>query len=160
MVRRIVVVLAAAALCSVGGSTAAFGGGGSSEPVVERVILVQTEPAQAPGSTLYLYRVEVPPGAQIAPHTHPGTQEAHIERGVLTYTLISGSADVITPAADGTEPEVKTVTGPKTVKLRTGMGVVENPDLVHEAENKGKKPVVILLSALLTTGAPLSEPAE
>ena len=156
------VVIACVALVGGAGAGAAGGSGGgkSAPPEPTREILVQTQPAQAPGYELYLYRVTVPPGAEIAPHTHPGTQAASIEQGVLTYTLISGSADVTRVQADGqpgTTPE--TVTGPTTVKLRTGDSVVENPELVHEAANKGKKPVVILLSALLTEGAPLSDPA-
>lgn len=143
-----------------GAGAGAAGGGKSAPPEATREILVQTQPAQAPGYELYLYRVTIPPGATIAPHTHPGTQTASIEQGVLVYTLISGTADVTRAQADGqpgTTPE--TVTGPATVKLRTGDSVVENPQLVHEAANKGKKPVVILLSSLLTAGAPLSEPA-
>ena len=108
---------------------------------------MQTQPAQAPGYELYLYRVTVPPGAEIAPHTHPGTQAASIEQGVLTYTLISGSADVTRVQADGqpgTTPE--TVTGPTTVKLRTGDSVVENPAAGprgrEQGEEAGRDPAV------------------
>jgi quercetin dioxygenase-like cupin family protein len=159
--RTVAAIVVVGCVTFVGGAGAgAAGEGKDAPPEPTREILVQTQPAQAPGYELYLYRVTVPPGATIAPHTHPGTQAASIERGVLTYTLISGSADVTRAQPDGqpgTAPE--TVTGPATVKLRPGDSVVENPALVHEAANKGKKPVVILLSSLLTAGAPLSEPA-
>jgi quercetin dioxygenase-like cupin family protein len=153
-------VVVACVAFGAGAGAGAAGGGKDAPPEATREILVQTQPAQAPGYELYLYRVTVPPGATIAPHTHPGTQAASIQRGVLTYTLISGSADVTRAQADGqpgTAPE--TVSGPTTVKLRRNDSVVENPQLVHEAANRGKQPVVILLSALLTAGAPLSEPA-
>lgn len=128
-------------------------------PEVVREILVQTVPSQAPDSDLYLLRVTVPPGAALAPHTHPGTQGAHIERGTLTYKLISGSATVVRAERDGAPAKTDTVMAPTTVKLRRGDVVIENPDLVHEAANEGRKPVVILLTSLLTKGAPLSEPA-
>jgi quercetin dioxygenase-like cupin family protein len=131
-------------------------GGDAAE--VEREILVQTVPSQAPDHDLYLYRVTVPPGAQLPAHTHPGTQAAHIQSGTLTYQVLSGSAVVVRAAQGDKAATPETVTAPVTVKLRKGDAVIENPQLVHQARNDGKRPVVILLSSLLTKGAPLSEP--
>jgi hypothetical protein len=128
-------------------------------PEATREILVQTAPPAVPGYDLYLMRVTVPPGAELAPHTHPGTQGARIERGVLTYTLISGSATVVRAATRGADATTETVSAPKTVELRRADVVIENPALVHEAANRGARPVVILLTALFPQGAPLSTPA-
>src|SRR5204862_5723532 len=39
-----------------------------------------------------------------------------------------------------------------------GDGLIETASLVHHAANKGRKPVVIVLTALLRDGAPLATP--
>jgi len=133
--------------------------GGDDPQEVTREVLAVTEPAQAPGFELYLVRVVIPAGASIATHYHPGTQMAQVQRGTLTYSIISGTATVLRGQENG-EPVSEQVSGPATVKLRAGDGVIETTDLVHEAENKGKQRVTILLSALLTAGAPLSIAVE
>ena len=83
-------------------------------------------------------------GAQLPTHFHEGTQVASIRAGVLTYTIEAGSATV---THAGGEPEV--VAAPATVTLKEGDGLIETASLVHHAENKGKKPVVIVLTALV-----------
>ena len=142
------------------GGAAAAGDSADDVPEVTREILGQTSPAQAPGYELYLVRVIVPAGAELAPHTHPGTQVAHIEQGTLTYSIISGTATVVRAGTDGEPGESEEVTGPVTVKLRRGDTVIETVGLVHEAANRGKKKIIIVLTALLTEGAPLSEPVD
>ena len=122
------------------------------EPVT-RTILGETEPSNAPGQDLTLQQVTVQPGAQLPTHFHEGTQVASIRAGVLTYTIESGSATV---THAGRDPEM--VVAPATVTLKPGDGLIETASLVHHAANKGKKPVVILLTALLRDGAPLATP--
>jgi mannose-6-phosphate isomerase-like protein (cupin superfamily) len=120
------------------------------EPVT-RTILGETKPSNAPGQDLTLQQVTVQPGAKLPTHFHEGTQVASIRAGVLTYTIESGSATVTHAGGD---PEV--VVAPATVTLKPGDGLVETASLVHHAENKGNKPVVIVLTALLRDGAPLA----
>jgi quercetin dioxygenase-like cupin family protein len=144
----------------VAGGTAGAGETGGDVVEVTREILGQTAPEQASGYELYLVRVTVPVDASLAPHTHPGTQMARIERGTLTYTIISGTATVIRAGEDGEPGETKKVSGPTTITLRKGDTVIEAEGMVHEAANRGERKVIIVLTALLTEGAPLSEPVE
>jgi len=51
-------------------------------------------PPGAPDSTLTLVRYTIPVGAKRAPPVHPGVQMASIEAGTLTYTVMSGTAQV------------------------------------------------------------------
>ncbi len=122
---------------------------------ITRTELAETQPSNAPGQTLYLQEVRIAPGAQLPLHLHQGTQVASILRGVLTYDIESGTASVT--RADGTTEEF---TGPTQIKLRPGDAITETETLVHFGSNAGKKPVVIMVAALLADGAPLATPVE
>jgi mannose-6-phosphate isomerase-like protein (cupin superfamily) len=113
----------------------------------------EVQPLKAPGQTLYLQRVTIPPGQQLVDHFHEGTQIAHIVKGVLTYDVISGTVQIT--RRDGSTESVE---GPKTVKLRAGESLVEVESLAHAGANAGTRPVVIDVAALLATGAPLATP--
>lgn len=123
---------------------------------VTATILGEFEPPEAPGSTMYLYRVVIPPGAEIAPHHHPGQQIARIESGTLTYTALEGTLEL---GRDSATPN-ETVEAPATVEIDAGDSVFEAESLLHEARNDGDEPVVIVLSSLLGTGEELSIPAD
>src|SRR5262249_32869418 len=125
----------------------------TSQGGITRTILAQAIPTNAPGQTLYLEEVRIAPKAKLATHLHEGTQIASVRAGVLTYNIVSGTVSVT--RADGS---TKDVTGPSTVQLRRGDAITETPTLVHYGANNGTVPVVILLSALLATGAPLATP--
>jgi hypothetical protein len=122
---------------------------------ITRIELAETQPANGPGQTLYLQEVRIAPGAQLPLHLHQGTQVASIRAGVLTYDIKTGTATVT--RADGTTEEF---TGPTTIKLRRGDAITETETLVHFGSNAGKKPVVIMVAALLADGAPLATPVE
>ena len=118
---------------------------------IHRTIWGQDDPSNAPGQTLYLQQVVIDPGAKLPEHYHQGTQVATVRAGVLTYHVVDGTATV-TRANGHTEQ----VTGPATVRLRRGDGLVEPQSMAHYGANKGRVPVVLELTALLTAGAPLS----
>jgi len=120
-----------------------------------RIELAEGTPANAPGQQLYLQEVRIAPGAKLPTHFHQGTQVASVRKGVLTYDIVSGSAQVT--RADGT---VETFDGPASIKLRKGDALLEPETLVHFGANAGKKPVVVLVAALLAQGAPLATPIE
>lgn len=130
-------------------------------PTAVRNALAQTEHVQgAPGRTMVLSRVTVPPGVQLALHHHLGTQIARVERGTLTYTVRRGSAVVWEGESDQHPRKVRTIQAGRTARLRTGQWIVEQPSDVHEAANRGNVPVVLYLATLLRTGAPPSSPVE
>src|SRR3954452_7857958 len=97
---------------------------------ITRAPLGQASPANAPGQVLYLQRVTIAPGAELAEHFHEGTQVARVISGVLTYDIASGAATV---THVGGKSEV--VSAPATVKLHPGEGLVETQGLVHHGSH-------------------------
>jgi len=145
-----------AAGCSGDGSTGAAGTTATTAAAatVASEVLAQYAPPEAPGFTMYLYRVTVPPGVEIPSHHHPGQQMARIDAGTLTYTVEQGTLEI---ARGGNQP-TESVTGPATVELHTGDSVFEAETMVHHAANQGDVDVTILVDSLITTGQPLSLP--
>jgi quercetin dioxygenase-like cupin family protein len=123
-------------------------------PVVRDVLDNDMTPPGAPGSTLSLVRYTIAPGAKLAPHVHPGVQMASIESGTLTYTVMSGIAQVRRAGASTNTPTA----GPITIQLGRGDAVTEVGNMVHFGENKTKEPVVILATLLTEHGHQLAEP--
>jgi quercetin dioxygenase-like cupin family protein len=129
--------------------------GGSS--AVRTPLAQSTKVKGAKGRTLGLSRVMIPVGGEIALHHHEGTQVAYIQKGVLTYTVKSGSVTVMSGPGDN-PTVVRRIAGGQTGRIEAGQWIVEQPATVHRAANKGKSPIVIYLSTLLRTGAPPSTP--
>jgi quercetin dioxygenase-like cupin family protein len=128
-------------------------------PTAIRHALAQTTHVQgSPQRTLVLSRVTVPPGVKLALHHHLGSQVAHVQSGVLTYTVRSGSVVVRTGEADQQPKKVRTIAAGQTARLRSGQWIVEQPSDIHEAANLGGAPVTIYLATLLKTGAPPATP--
>lgn len=121
------------------------------EPVIKDVLATDVDPPGAPGSTLTLIRYTIAPGAQLAAHVHPGVQMAEIDQGTLTYTILSGTAQVRRAGGDASP-----FTGPVTLTLEPGDSVVEPFDMVHYGANAGDEPVVISATLLTETDKGLS----
>jgi quercetin dioxygenase-like cupin family protein len=149
------VALGLAATLVVAGSTGAVAEETTTSNGVTRIELADGAPANVPGQQLYLQEVRIAPGAQLPIHYHQGTQVASVRKGVLTYEIVSGSAQVT--RADGT---VETFDAPVTIKLAKGDALLEPETDIHQGVNKTKKPVVIMVAALLAQGAPLATPVE
>lgn len=140
-----------AASSSSASSVAATGTTVAVEPVVKDVLATDTTPPGADGYTLTLIRYTIAPGAELAPHVHPGVQMANIDSGTLTYTIVSGTATV---RRSGGEPA--SVSGPTTISLGPGDSVVEPADMVHFGANGTDQPVVITATLLTETAQGLS----
>ncbi|HEY6729571.1 MAG TPA: hypothetical protein VI039_00935 [Solirubrobacterales bacterium] len=133
--------------------------GRSQAPAPVRSALAQTDSVQgAPKRTMVLSKVVVPPGAQLALHHHLGTQISRITAGTLTYTVRQGSATVRSGEADQQPKLVRRITAGQTARIQPGQWLVEQPSDIHEAANRGSKPVVIYLATLLKKGAPPATP--
>jgi quercetin dioxygenase-like cupin family protein len=114
-------------------------------------------PPGAPKRTLGLSKVVVMPGAVLASHHHPGEQLGYVAEGVLTYTVESGFARLMTgPGDDATV--VKKIKPGMTVRVKPGQWLVEEQDEVHHARNAGSVPIVIYIATLLRTGEPAAIP--
>lgn len=136
---------------------AAFGHSG--EPTAVRSALAQSENVQgAPSRTMVLSKVVVQPGAHLALHHHLGTQISRVVAGTLTYTVRQGSAVLHSGEADQQPKLIRRIQADQTARIQPGQWLVEQPSDVHEAANRGSKPVVIYLATLLKTGAPPATP--
>ena len=136
---------------------AAFGR--SAAPTAVRSALAQSENVQgAPGRTMVMSKVVVQPGAHLALHHHLGTQISRVVAGTLTYTVRQGSAVVRSGEAEQDPKLVRRIEAGQTALIQPGQWLVEQPSDIHEAANRGSKPVVIYLATLLKAGAPPSTP--
>jgi quercetin dioxygenase-like cupin family protein len=131
----------------------------SAEPVVvTRQSLAEVKaPPGAPKRTLGLSKVVVMPGAVLPSHHHPGAQLGYVAEGVLTYTVETGSAKLMSGSGDDGTLVRKLGPG-DTAKVRPGQWLVEEQDEVHHARNHGTVPIVIYLATLLRTGEPAAIP--
>ena len=157
--RMLSIVVVVALLPAAGAAARSLGADAQSDQAPKREALAQVvSPPGAPGRTLGLSRVTIPAHTTLAPHRHPGDQIAYIERGTLTYTVRTGVVRIYRGPADASPRLVGTVRAGETGKVRAGEWVVERQGDVHFGANRGRRPVVILLATLFTTGSPPSIP--
>jgi quercetin dioxygenase-like cupin family protein len=136
-------------------------GASTPAPAPVRKALAQTEHVQgAPGRTMVLSQVTVPPGASLAVHHHLGTQISRVVSGTLTYTVRRGQAELFEGESDSEPRLVRDITAGKTARIRAGQWLVEQPSDIHQAANRGSAPVVIYLATLLQDGAAPSTPVD
>jgi hypothetical protein len=158
--RRMLSVVAVVALLPAAGAAGhSLAGDAQSGQAPTREALAQVvNPRGAAGRTLGLSRVTIPARTALAPHRHPGYQIAYIERGTLTYTVRTGVVRIYRGAADASPRLVDTIRAGETGRVPAGQWVVERQGDVHFGANRGRRPVVILLATLFTTGSPASIP--
>jgi quercetin dioxygenase-like cupin family protein len=139
-----------------GGYVAGAAQGEAPAPTAKRAELAVSESVRgAKDRTLRLSRVTVPAGANLALHHHPGTQISNIEAGTLTYTVKTGQVKVM--RGDASTPKlVRTIKAGQTAGIRSGQWIVEQPNVIHQAANRGKTDVVITIATLFPDDAPLS----
>ncbi len=125
----------------------------SSGGEVVREILGRFPTPQSPGYEQILMEVTVPPGAELAAHTHPGFEIARIVQGDLTYTILEGIAEV---GRGGAEQPTEQVSAPAEIVLSPGDTVYEPTGMHHMAANRGAVEVVILLASLIEIGQPIA----
>jgi quercetin dioxygenase-like cupin family protein len=164
--RPLASVLAACALataapaCGGGGSDHA-GKGGKPEKngkVVRTALGSAVDASGAPGETLGLWRVVIPPGGEVPLHYHPGTQVAYVDKGVLTYTVTSGSVEVMRGAPGEHPTVVRRIGAGQTGTIAAGQWIVERRPVVHRGANRSSGKVVVVLATLLRNGAPPAVP--
>jgi quercetin dioxygenase-like cupin family protein len=116
---------------------------------------------RAPGQTVYLARFVIQPGAEIFPHSHPGTTVLGVAEGTLGWTLLEGTAHVVRGAAAGATGPAEDVTEPGTEEiLEVGDSIFYEDDVVHTARGAGDEAAVVLGTLVLTTGEPLLMPVD
>ena len=159
--RPLIVVLLALGLLAVGAVAGwALHSQRQGAPVVREPLAQSSKVTKAKGQTLGLTRVTLKPGAEIPAHHHAGTQVSFIDRGTLTYTVLTGSVKVFKGPSDDHPRFIQKIDAGSTAKIRTGQWLVEQPAAHHQARNAGDEPVVIYLSTLFPKGSPPSIPDE
>jgi len=141
------------------GAFAATTFGASPAPAVRDPLAAYDNPVGAKGKTLGLMKVTIPAGTQLGLHRHPGTQVAYVARGVLTYTVRSGSVSVMHGPA-GMQTLVRKISSGQTGRISAGDWLVEQPTTIHRAGNNSKTPVVVYLATLFPIGAPPAIPVQ
>ena len=116
---------------------------------------------RAPGQTVYLARFVFQPGAEIFPHSHPGSVVLGVASGSFGWTLLKGTAHVVHGAATGATGPIEDITEPGTeVILQPGDAISYEDDVVHTARGAGDEAAVVLGTLVLKTGEPLLMPAN
>jgi quercetin dioxygenase-like cupin family protein len=110
----------------------------------------------AGGQQLTLMRATFAPEGLLRPHRHPGPMLLYIEQGALGYTLLEGSAEIMRAAAAGSAAPPEILTPGGGTVLHVGDQLLEL-GVVHAALGVGEEPTVVLISALLTPGQPVTQ---
>jgi|SwirhirootsSR2_FD_contig_31_13144407_length_714_multi_3_in_0_out_0_1 hypothetical protein len=129
-------------------------------PGVTAEVLTAAPSAAAPGKTVYTAYFVFEPGAEIFPHSHPGSTVLGVRSGTFGWTLVAGTAHVIRGAGSGATGPIEDITVPGTeVILEPGDEIYYESDVIHTARGAGDTPAIVLGSLVLDTGAPLLMPA-
>jgi quercetin dioxygenase-like cupin family protein len=126
----------------------------SYEKALTRTVLGSDDPPTAPGETLQLALISVPPGTSLPVHSHPGVQIASVVQGELTYHVLQGSATINRAEGVGTPMPTEELQAGQSTVLSGGDTVIEREGMIHYGENLGTEPVLIYTSTLFTTGQP------
>lgn len=130
-------------------------------PGVYAEVLGGVPSARAEGQTLYLARFTFEPGAEIFPHSHPGTTFLSVDSGEFGWTLAAGTAHVLRGAAAGaTGPAEDLAEIGADVILTRGDAIYYEDDVVHTARGAGSEPAIVLGAFVLTAGEDLLMPAN
>jgi quercetin dioxygenase-like cupin family protein len=130
-------------------------------PGVVAEVFAAVPSVRAPGQTVYTARFTFQPGAEIFPHSHPGTTILGVASGTFGWTLLAGRAHVVRGAASGEPAPAEDVTEPGTeVILEPGDAIYYENDVVHTARGAGEEPAVVHATQLLTAGEPRIMPAD
>jgi quercetin dioxygenase-like cupin family protein len=130
-------------------------------PGVVAEVFAGAPSARAPGQTVYVARFTFQQGAEIFPHSHPGTTVLGVASGSFGWTLLAGTAHVVRAAATGSPAAPEDITEPGTeVILEPGDAIFYEDDVIHTARGAGAAPAVVHASQVLTTGEPRIMPAD
>lgn len=130
-------------------------------PGVTAEVYAGAPSVRADGQTVYLARFVFQPGAEIFPHSHPGTTILGVQSGEFGWTLLEGEAYVVRGAAAGATGPTEEITEPGTeVILEPGDAIFYEDDVVHTARGASDEEAVVLGTLVLTTGEPLLMPVD
>ena len=124
---------------------------------VKGVVLARIAPPAAPGQELQLFRLELAPGAIIAPHTHPGVIASCVAAGALGFTLLSGTGTVTRAATAATPTAAEPLVPGREVVLAPGDCLTFDATThAHSGRNAAAGPTVLWEAHLYAAGQPLT----
>ena len=112
-------------------------------------------PPEASGQQLTLLRATFAPGSLLPMHRHPGPMLLYIESGALGYTLADWTAEIVRAAVAGSNAPPEILSPGQETILQVGDQLLER-GVTHAAHNAGSVPAIVLISALLTPGQPVT----
>ncbi len=116
---------------------------------ISREVLAFGYPQGIEGKILELVRYTIPSGIILPPHSHPGMQIERIELGVLTYTVIEGTAKVIRA-----NQHTQLLQAGETIYLCSGDSLTEPAGMIHYAKNETNSPIILYSSSLFEVNQP------
>ena len=126
----------------------------SYEQALTRTVLGSDEPDTAPGETLQLALISIPPGTSLPVHSHPGVQIASVVQGELTYHVLEGTATINRAAGVGTPMPTEELQAGESTVLSGGDTVIEREGMIHYGENLGSETVLIYTSGSTVYATP------
>ncbi|MEM8673203.1 MAG: cupin domain-containing protein [Cyanobacteria bacterium P01_G01_bin.67] len=116
---------------------------------ISREVLAFGYPQGIEGKILELVRYTIPSGVVLPPHSHPGMQIEQIELGILTYTVIKGTAKVIRA-----NKQTQLLQAGQTTYLYSGDSLTEPAGMIHYAKNETNSPIILYSSSLFEVNQP------
>jgi quercetin dioxygenase-like cupin family protein len=117
-------------ICAAASGFAATGVSAQGAPQLSRKVLSQTD-GPAPGYVTIIAEVEIPAGAIVAPHTHPGIETGYVIEGEIELP-IQGKPTVVLKPGDAFQVPVGAVHGGG--KAGTGRVKVVSTFVVEKAK--------------------------
>jgi quercetin dioxygenase-like cupin family protein len=124
-------------------------------PGVISEVFARAPSVWAPGHTVSVIRFTFQPGAELFPHSDPGTTVLGVASGTFGWTLLTGTAHVVRRSISGAAGPAEDVTVPGTeVILEPGDAIFYEDDVVHTARGAGADPAIVHAAQVLRTGVP------
>jgi len=116
---------------------------------ITREVLAFGYPQASNGKILELVRYTILPETFVPPHTHPGMQIEQIALGILTYTVLEGTAKI-----RRANSSTQLLQAGQTTYLYSGDSLTEPAGMLHSGKNETNSPIIIYSSSLFEIEQP------
>ncbi len=113
-----------------------------------------TEPADAPGTTLELTRITLPPGGRVDPEDHPGAAVMFVERGAVEITVEQGDFLLFRRAAGERGPVASPTPCSSPCRVEAGWSAVQGDFTRHNLVDVSGAGSVVLVSQFTADPTP------
>ncbi len=113
-----------------------------------------TEPATAPGNTLELTRISLPPGSSIDVQDHPGASVMFVQTGAVEITVEQGIILLFPRAAGDPGPVANPTPCAPTCRVEAGWSAVQGDFTRHNLVDVSGTGSVVLVSQFTANATP------